>query len=168
MVILLTCACTIPPRICGIILGFFLTSPQHFIPCRYILVNLYKQVLRPDSTTAKSFARNCVCEMRMVAHERFYWILPQFSLSQWVELTSIHWRSDIFSREILFTLMTHAYNYFARKLSQFAKKYRPWDQTFTLTQSLDYDGDVFDKCFPNIWKLKHVALGSVTSSARRM
>ena len=29
-------------------------------------------LLRPDSTTAKSFAGNCVCEMRMFAHERFY------------------------------------------------------------------------------------------------
>ena len=43
-------------------------------------------------------------------------------------MTSTHWRSEIFSREILFALMTHAHNYFARKFSRFAKKYRPWNQ----------------------------------------
>ena len=94
-------------------------------------INILINILMSDSTTAKYFARNCVCEMRMVAHERFYWILPHFSLSQWVELTSTHWRSEIFSREILFAFMTHAYNYFARKFSHFAKKYRPWNQAFT-------------------------------------
>jgi hypothetical protein len=35
----------------------------------------------------------------MAAHEWFYWICTLFSLSQWVERTSTHWRSEIFSRE---------------------------------------------------------------------
>jgi hypothetical protein len=29
---------------------------------------------------------------------RIYWIWPLYSLSQWVELTSTHWRSEIISR----------------------------------------------------------------------
>ena len=55
--------------------------------------------LRPDSTTAKFFARNCLCEIRMVGHEWFYWILSLLSLSQWVELNSTHWRSEFVARE---------------------------------------------------------------------
>ena len=54
---------------------------------------------RPDSTTAKYFARNCLWEIRMVGHEWFYWILSLFSPSQWVELNSTHWRSEFFARE---------------------------------------------------------------------
>ena len=44
--------------------------------------------LRPNSTTAKFFVRNCVCEIQMAALEWFYWISPLFSLLQWVELNS--------------------------------------------------------------------------------
>ena len=29
----------------------------------------YEELLRPDSTTAKFFARNCVCEIRMATFE---------------------------------------------------------------------------------------------------
>ena len=54
---------------------------------------------RPDSTTAKFFARNCLCEIRMVGHEWFHWILSLVSPSQWVELNSTHWRSEFFARE---------------------------------------------------------------------
>ena len=36
-------------------------------------------ILRPDCTTAKFFARNCVSEIRIAAHERFYSIFPLFS-----------------------------------------------------------------------------------------
>ncbi len=56
-------------------------------------------LLRLDSTTAKFFARNFGCEIWMVAHGWFYWNFSFFPLSQWVELTSTHWRSEIFSRE---------------------------------------------------------------------
>ena len=55
--------------------------------------------LRPDSTTAKFFARNCLREIRMVGHEWFYWILSLFSPSQWVEVNSTHWRSEFFAHE---------------------------------------------------------------------
>ena len=58
-----------------------------------------RKTWRPDSTTAKFFARNCLCEIRMVGHEWFYWILSLFSPSQWVELNSTHWRSEFFARE---------------------------------------------------------------------
>ena len=50
--------------------------------------------IRPDSTPAKS----CLCEIRMVGHDWFFSILSLFSLSQWVELTSTHERSEIVSR----------------------------------------------------------------------
>ncbi len=33
-----------------------------------------------------------------------------------------------FSRETLFVFITHAYNYFARKFSHFAKKKHSWNQ----------------------------------------
>ena len=59
----------------------------------------WENLIRPDSTTAKYFARNCLCEIRMVGHEWFYWILSLFSPSQWVELNSTHWRSEFFARE---------------------------------------------------------------------
>ena len=49
-----------------------------------------------------SFSRNRVCEIWMVAHERLYWIFTFFSLSQSVERSSTHWRSEIFSREAQF------------------------------------------------------------------
>ena len=68
----------------------------YFVLFSYRLCRLW----RPDSTTAKFFVRNCLCEIRMVAHEQFFWILSLVSLSQWVELISTHWRSEIFSREL--------------------------------------------------------------------
>ena len=64
--------------------------------------------LRPDSTTAKFFAQNFICEIRMAALGWFYWISPLCSLSQWVELNSTHWRSEIFSREAWFLFAAHA------------------------------------------------------------
>ena len=89
---------------------------------------------RPRRRNLSREVVSAVREMRMVAHEQFYWILPQFSLSQsqWVELTSTHWRSEIFSREILFAFMTHAYNYLPRKFTHFAKKYGPWNQALNV------------------------------------
>ena len=56
---------------------------------RSVRATLSSNSWRPDSTTAKFFARNCSCEIRMVGHEWFYWILSLFSPSQWVELNSI-------------------------------------------------------------------------------
>ena len=68
--------------------------PKKAFPLEITLVPL-----RPESTTAKFFARNCLCEIRMVGHEWFHWVLSFVSLSQWVELISTHWRSEIFSCE---------------------------------------------------------------------
>ena len=62
-------------------------------------IHFRKKTLRPDSTTAKFFARNCLWVIRMIGHEWFYWILSLFSPSQWVELNSTHWRSKFFARE---------------------------------------------------------------------
>ena len=38
-----------------------------FYPIVFYLAHIV--ALRPDSTTAKFFARNCLCEIRMVGHE---------------------------------------------------------------------------------------------------
>ena len=100
-----TCKPTVPSGVKNISVKIFLL-PLRVKNLNSCVVTTVKNIkfaffllLRPDSTTAKFFARNCLCEIRMVGHEWFYWILSLLSPSQWVELNSTHWRSEFFARE---------------------------------------------------------------------
>jgi hypothetical protein len=70
----------------------------------------------------------------MVVHEWFHWICLLFSLSQWVELTSTHWRSKFFSLKAYFVSTAHM----LMMLDPFCWKCLPVDSglnLYTLTPS---------------------------------
>jgi hypothetical protein len=48
-------------------------------PKKYSFLRPFDKKLKPDSTTAKFFAGNRVCEIWMAAHEWFYWICTLWS-----------------------------------------------------------------------------------------
>jgi hypothetical protein len=83
---------------------------------------IFVSVSRPDSTTAKFFARNRVCRNTeiwwMAAHEWFYWICTLFSLSQWVELT--------FSRSLIYLHRACTIS-FRAKCFAFRREIRSWN-----------------------------------------
>ena len=85
-------------------------EPRNSEWCSKLFHNL-AMLYRPDYT-GEIFAGKCFCmrNARIVAHERFCWILLLYSLSQFVEWTSTHWRSGFsVSREITFVFVAHAF-----------------------------------------------------------